>query len=310
MTVTNKPFKYPGGCTVALGTFDGVHLGHRAVINTAIGLGLPVVVVTFAQNPQNILGETRKQRIMPLEYADSTFKALGVSAVIRLDFSEIKDMSPDEYLTMLTESIGAENIVFGYNFRFGKSAAGNADTARRFCRDRNIGIRICDAVTVGGDVVSSTRIRALIESGDMCGAAQLLGEPFTIYGEICHGDERGRTMGFPTVNQHFSPDDLLPKFGVYASAVSLDGHRYKAVTNVGIRPTFRTANATAETNIIGYSGDLYGRTVSVQLLKYIRGEIKFDSLSELEAQIKRDIAASQAFDAACGQRSAGDVTRP
>ena len=289
MICFDKAIEYSGGCTVALGTFDGVHLGHRAVIAAALETGLPTVVVTFAQNPQSVLGAVKKHRIMPPEAADAIFERLGCAGVIRLDFAKIKDMEPRDYLSMLVDRIGARNIVFGYDFRFGKGAAGNAELARAFCEERGIGLHVCEAVVVGGKPVSSTRIRALLEAGDAVAAGELLGEPYAVYGKVVHGSERGRTIGLPTINQRFAEQDVLPKFGVYAASVEIDGGDFPAVANIGIRPTFRLEEAMAETHIIGFSGDLYGRVLAVKLGKYIRPEQKFESLAALKSQIDSDI---------------------
>ena len=289
MRITDKIFRVDGGCTVALGTFDGVHLGHRRVIETAKQFALPVVVVTTAQNPQGVLFSGKKRRIFSENTTDAIFESLGVDGVIRLDFNDIRDMEPQAYLDMLVGQIGAKSIVFGFNFRFGKGASGNADTVIDYGMKNGIGVKVCDAVTFDGEAISSTRIRTAIEEGDMELAAQLLGRSFSIDFPIVHGDARGREIGLPTANQRFSADFVLPRFGVYASKVTVDSVNYNAVTNVGIRPTFLSPVALAETYIDGFEGDLYSRSVEVQLLKHLRDERKFDSIDALTEQLSFDL---------------------
>ncbi len=289
MTTTDRIYRVDGGCTVALGTFDGVHLGHRRVIETAKQFGLPVVVVTTAQNPQGVLFSGNKRRIFSEKATDGIFESLGVDGIIRLDFNDIRDMEPQAYLDMLVDRLGAKNIVFGFNFRFGKGASGNADTVCKYGIQHNIGVKVCDAVTYEGETISSTRIRAAIEAGDMEAAAQMLGRNYSIDFTVVHGDARGREMGFPTANQVFGDDFSLPRFGVYASRVTVDSISYNAVTNVGVRPTFLSPVVLAETYIDGFEGDLYSKTVEVQLLKHLRDEKKFDSIDALTKQLFLDL---------------------
>ncbi len=294
MIVTDKVIAISGGCTVALGTFDGVHLGHRAVINAAREFGLPVVVVTSAQNPQSILGQVKKSRISSAECNDRIFADIGVSAVIRFDFEDIRSLSPDEYLDILVDQIGAKNIVFGFNFRFGRCASGDAQTAHDYCEKRGIGLKVCDEVCVEGDTVSSTRIRACIEAGDMQLAKRLLGRAYSVDFEVVHGDGRGRTMMIPTANQEFADDYVLPRFGVYASRTLIGGKTYASVTNIGVRPTFLSPVVLAETYVDGFDGSLYGEKPTVELTEFIRGERKFESIEQLRQQILLDIEKSKA----------------
>ncbi len=293
MIVTDKIYKVGGGCTVALGTFDGVHLGHRRVIETAKQFGLPVVVVTTAQNPQGVLFSGKKRRIFSEETANAIFADLGVDGLIRLDFNDIRNMEPQAYLDMLVGQLGAKNIVFGFNFRFGKGASGNADTVIEYATQHNTGVRVCDAVTFGDEAISSTRIRTAIEEGDMVSAAQMLGRDYSIDFPVVHGDARGRKMGFPTANQVFDEEYVLPRFGVYASKVTVGKVTYSAVTNVGIRPTFLSPVVLAETYLDGFEGDLYSKRVEVMLLKHLRDEIKFDSLDALKTQLSLDLQRSK-----------------
>ena len=281
------------GCTVALGTFDGVHLGHQKVIKSALELGLPVVIVTFKQNPQTVIKKTEKLQIYSQTIADEIFKGLGADAVVRLDFAEVMNYSPDEYFDFIKNKIGAKNIVFGFNFRYGKGAKGDSKTALDYCTRNSLGLKVCDEVCVDGETVSSTRIRNAIASGDMELAEKLLGRKYMYDFPVCHGEKRGRTIDIPTANQSFEGSFLLPRFGVYASLVCVDNKRYHGITNIGKRPTFPLENAISETYIDGFSGDLYGKRVKVELVKFIRDEIKFDSLESLKNQIETDLETAK-----------------
>lgn len=281
-----------GPCAVALGTFDGVHIGHRAVISAAVGTGLPAAVVTSDLSAREYFGRGGG-RIADREDCEEQFRSLGVDAVVSLPFGDIKDMSPEQYLTMLRVQLGAVHICCGYNYRFGKDAAGDVSTLRRYCEQYGIGCTVCDCVSSELGDVSSTAIRGMLRDGDVAGAAVMLGRPYSISGEVVGGDRRGRVIGVPTANQYISEVDAVVRFGVYRSRVELDGRTYDAMTNVGIRPTYRTDRPLAETHVIGYDGDLYGRKLRVQLLEFIRDERKFASLEELERTLKEDIARCQ-----------------
>lgn len=281
------------GCTVALGTFDGVHLGHQKVIECALEFGLPVVIVTFKQNPQSVIKKSEKLQIYSQTIADEIFAELGAYKVVRLDFEKVMNYSPDEYLDFIKNEIGAKNIVFGFNFRFGKGAKGNKETAQDYCARYSLGLKVCDEVCVDGETVSSTRIRAAIANGDMELAEKLLGRKYMYDFAVCHGEKRGRTIDIPTANQPFEDSFLLPRFGVYASLVTVDKMQYHGITNIGKRPTFPLENAVSETYIDGFSGDLYGKRVRVALVKFIREEMKFDSLESLKNQIKIDLETAK-----------------
>ena len=291
MKITDCLFN-SGGCIAALGTFDGVHHGHVAVINAAKEYNLPVVVVTSKQNPKQVLSG-KGGRILSASLCDSVFEQLGVSAVIRLDFAQIRDMQPNEYLDMLRDRLGAVGFVCGFNFKFGYKATGNVDVLSRYCNQNGLFFKACDSVDIDGAPVSSTRIRQAIAQGDMLTAKGLLGDFYRIDFEVSHGDARGRKLGFRTINQLYGEDFSLPRFGVYATVAVIDGKRYAAVTNVGTKPTFGINQVSAETHICGYNGDLYGLSPTVEFAQFIRDEIRFDSADKLIAQIEHDRITSQ-----------------
>lgn len=286
MTVTDKLYN-TGGCIAALGTFDGVHIGHRAVIKKALGLGLPVVVVTSKQNPRQLISGD-SGRILSESLCDKAFEALGVSGVVRLDFEDIRGLSPESYLDMLCENLGAKGFASGYNFRFGKGASGNVDTLRSYTNERSLLCSVCESVELDGKAVSSTRIRQALQEGNIIAAQKLLGRPYSIDFEVVHGEKRGRQMGFPTINQPYPESFTLPRFGVYAAVAEIDGVRYPAVTNIGVKPTFGCDKVIAETNICGFEKEIYGKTPIITLVDFIRCETKFESVDELMMQIAKD----------------------
>lgn len=277
--------------SVAVGVFDGVHTGHRRVVEAAKHPGFTTVVLA--------LEGCRKgaSRLMTPQDKSQALSELGVDVLCSADLSEVQELSPEEFIDrILLHLFRAKRVACGFNFHFGKNAAGSAQDMVELCAVRGIETVVVPAVRQEGDPVSSTRIRALVEAGDIPAAAALLGRPYGFTLPVTYGDKRGRTLGAPTINQHFPAGFLLPRFGVYASFAEVDGKRYPAVTNIGVRPTVRSPHPLAETYLLGFSGDLYGRLIRVSLLSFLRGEKKFDSLEALKAAIARDAeAASRLF---------------
>lgn len=271
---------------IALGTFDGVHKGHRAVLSLPADTQKTAVV--FAQPPKALLSG-KPSSIMTAEEKCAALKKIGIDEVFTLDFNWIKDMPPADFLIFLKEKFAPDLISCGFNYHFGKNAAGNTDILRDFCRQNGIEFMCHDAVSVNGEPVSSTRIREHLKNGEIEAANALLTFPFSFTAEVISGDRRGRTIGFPTINQKY-PSELIPlKFGVYRSKIIAYGSEYEGITNIGIRPTFKTDYIISETYIIGFSGNLYGKSVKIEPLKFVRGEIKFSSVDELKRQIAADI---------------------
>lgn len=275
-----------GELAAALGSFDGLHLGHRQVIgNTLSSHGLFPAVVTFQQNPSASLKEkpvplltTNKQKLDLLE-------EIGVDTVYLLSFDQIRDMEPEDFVDALYQVCRVRKLCCGFNFRFGKNGRGDAELLKTLCREKGIELCVVPPVAIGGEPVSSTRIRACLEQGDVQQAGQLLGRPFGYDFEVTHGRQLGRTWGTPTINQPFPAGYVLPRFGVYASLVEVDSKKYYGVTNIGVKPTVGSDCALSETWIPEFSGDLYGKKVPVELLDFIRSEKKFDSLDELKNEI-------------------------
>lgn len=292
INLTNTDIVPDRKTAVALGLFDGLHRGHRAVIQAALdcaAAGCEPAVFTFntaadfpKRGAQGIITHTLKLAML---------KELGISYVYTPDFAGMCAMEPEDFVEqVLLRRLNAGVAVCGEDFRFGRSAQGDSALLGRLCAARGIRLLIVPAVREGGVVISSTLIRELIAEGEIARANQLLGYEFTLLLEVVHGAQLGRTIGFPTINQDLDTNQLIPRLGVYASVTEIGGAEYPSVTNVGVKPTTgQIARPIAETYIIGYDGDLYGRTVPVRLRRFLRGEERFDSLERLKAQIEQDI---------------------
>ena len=255
---------------VALGDFDGMHLAHKTVVT-----GANDVTIYCVNNEFSLLQKSIFQERFP-------------NAVFA-DFDKIKNLSADEFVdSVLIDELGAEMLLCGFNFRFGKGAKWSALDLRKMLESRDVWVRILEHLDFEGEPISSSRIRECIKNGEIIRANQMLGYPFTFESETEHGDERGRTIGFPTVNQHLPEGLVVPKYGVYQSCAIINGKRYKAFTNIGIRPSWKVETPICETHIFDFNGDLYGENVRIELLKYIRGEKLFSSVEELKEQLTND----------------------
>lgn len=209
--------------------------------------------------------------------------------VVDFDFRRCMNYTPEEFSEkILAEKLNVKAVSCGYDYRYGKGGKGNAVTLTEYFAPMGVKVFCHSPVLFGDDTVSSTKIRELIMSGEIEKANDLLGDFFSYDFVVRHGDGIGHTLGFPTINQFFPEDFIVPRFGVYASRVKLGGEYYPAVTNVGVRPTVTGDSMRSETCIIGFSGDLYGKKVEVSLLSYIRGEVKFPNLEELKKQVEKD----------------------
>lgn len=278
--VTSLPDAEPRPRHVAIGTFDGVHRGHRAVIEGAD------TVLTFDPHPLEILHPAALPKlIMPFGVKRDVIEGLGVRELVVIPFDrEFASRSAEEFIEdVLIAKLGAEKVSVGENFRFGAKAKG--DAAMLSAREE-FETRVVPLVEMDGETISSTRVRALVAAGDMEGARHCLGAPFMVEGEVVSGDQRGRELGFPTAN--IVPDDRLaiPGHGVYAAFA--DG--VPAAVNVGVRPTFETGRGVLiETYLIDRDEDLYGRTLRVAFVERLRGEKRFAGVEELIAQMKIDV---------------------
>lgn len=286
------------GASVALGTFDGVHMGHREILHLAKenANGMPVVCFTFENIPALIFDDSKMPVFTIEEKLDALAKA-GVDYVYMPKFTkEFAAHSHMEFLEFLRDSLFAKIISCGFNYSFGYMAKGRAQDIRNFAEENDMTAFISGSIEYGGKTVSSTRIRKEIVAGNIEEANILLGSMFTLSGKVVAGKRLGHTLGFPTINFTY-PDKIIAKRGVYISRVKADGVIYPAITNIGMRPTVEnTDKMNVETYIIGYSGDLYGRLMNVELVKFIREEHKFSSIDELKKQLEQDKKIALQYD--------------
>jgi riboflavin kinase/FMN adenylyltransferase len=279
------------GRVVILGNFDGVHIGHQAIISEGIKvaneLGCTLTAWTFDTVRGKTLCEKDIRKKLLCEY--------GVEEVVFASFSSVKDMSPEQFVDkILCSELNAKAAVCGYNYSFGAGGKGTPELLKKLCGEHGIIVRTVKKVSSVVGEVSSSRIRMLISEGKVSDAAALLGRPFALSGQVSHGAGLGRTVGIPTVNFDGMDGICLPKFGVYATLTRIGDKKFVSLTNVGVRPTVNDARGvTAETHILDFSGDLYGKTVMVEFLDYIREETAFPSLEALSEQIKLDAVSAK-----------------
>ncbi len=276
------------GSFIALGTFDGLHLGHKAVITSEKSEYEKKLALMFREHPQVTLKGKHPGLLITPEKEKMLLKEWGIEPEY-IDFNEISKLSPEEFVEeILVKKYNAASVACGFNYRFGKGAKGDVNTLKKLCAEREIKLTIIEEIDYEGEAISSTRIRKAISEGCIKSANAMLGRKYSYDFEVKHGDERGRILGSPTINQFFIKDFKVPQFGVYASLTMIDGKKYASVTNIGIRPTIGNSEPRSETNIIGFEGNLYGKHPEVFLVEKLRGEMVFNSLDELSAQIAKD----------------------
>jgi len=262
---------------VAIGTFDGLHLGHRAVVRAAVDAGLRSTVVTFDPHPRTVLGN-RVELLATLERRLELLAECGVDDVLVVEFTpEVAALDPEEFARRVLLDTGAEVVVAGEGFRFGRRREGTLELLRR------LGLDARQVPIVAG--ISSTRIRQHAHAGEMEQAARLLGRPLEVEGLVVSGDQRGGTLGFPTANLRVPPDLLVPAYGIYAGAV---GDR-RAAVSIGINPHYGGTERRVEAYLLDWEGDLYGRRLVVELWRRLRDERAFASEADLVAQIASDV---------------------
>ena len=274
---------------LALGSFDGLHKGHLAVLSSAKTHSERTAVV-FDIPPAMTGGQ--RELLLSVDQKHTILNEMGFT-VETLDFAAVKNIEPIAFLETLKEKYSPAKICCGFNYRFGKNGSGTQEILKEFCLQNGIELSVTPEVVLSGDRISSSRIRSIIKTGDMETAALLLGRDFSLRGTVTHGDMRGRTINFPTANFPYPEDLVMAKHGVYAATCFIAGEEYKAVCYVGNRPSYALPTPIVETYIIDFSGDLYGKELKVNLKKYLRDEIRFDSLSELKNQLKKDIISAK-----------------
>ena len=293
---SNREIPIPKSTVLALGNFDGVHLAHRLLIEQAVALRdqkFPEAkcgVFCFTADSVDAMSPHPQPHLCTQDEKLERFAACGADFVLLADFASMREFSPEMFVReILQAEYRCVAAVCGFNYRFGKAAAGNAELLKSLM---NGSAMIQEPVTVDGEPVSSTRIRRLLAEGQAEQAARLLTEPYSIYTEVLHGKKLGRSLGFPTINQPFPKGSVLPRYGVYLTDCEVEGRHYRGVSNVGVHPTVDAPDRVSpncETFLLDFSGDLYGKRVRTAFLRFLRAEQTFASVEELREQIERDI---------------------
>lgn len=285
----------------ALGVFDGVHIGHGALLSACRCLAMEndcaAGVVTFGTHPDTLVqGKTPRLINSPRDREWLLQTKFHMDTVVTLPFDRhLQTMAWEDFLDMLRSFQGAAGFVCGEDFRFGYQGQGNAALLEDYCRRHGLPCTVVPDQTLDGIRVSSTYIREQLETGDMATAVKFLGHPHVLTGTVVHGKALGRKLGFPTANLQLPEGLAVPKFGVYACRCVIDGKAYPAVTNIGTRPTVEGQGITVEPWILDYEGDLYGREITLEFYFFLRPEMKFPSLEALQAEIRRNAEQTRAY---------------
>ena len=298
------------GCTASIGNYDGVHLGHQAIIRQLLGtgesFGIPALIVTFEPYPQEYFRRGSQTRLTSLRAKLELMEALGIERVLCLRFNaQLANMSPESFIRdLLVEGIGVKHLVIGDDFRFGRGRAGDFDVLQAAGDKYGFSVENTDTYMVKGERVSSSRVRQALDLGQLELAEQLLGRTYSISGKVAHGDKRGRAWGFPTANIDLERQNP-PLNGIYAVEVGgVNSSNVPGVAYVGKRPTVNGTRRLLEVHIMDFDRDIYGKRIAVHFLKMIREDQKFDSHAALQAQIAKDKSDAEMF-----FRSIGKETR-
>lgn len=296
MEIINTDKSIELNTAVALGNFDGIHLGHRKLIETMITMSksqnLVSSVFTFdydfhgfklGKSHTSIVSESQKEKIL---------QCLGVEVLYIVDFCEkIKNMQPEEFVKeIIIKRLNAKLVVVGFNFKFGHKAKGDTNLLKELSEKYGFKLVVIPPVEKNSKLISSTVIRTLIQNGNIACANSMIGRPYSLEGTVVRGKGRGHKMGFATANLRCDADYVIPKFGVYDSFVVYEGKCYRSVTNIGANPTFSDVVFSIEAHIIDFKKDIYGERIEIELLEFLRPEAKFDTVDDLITQVNKDIA--------------------
>jgi len=284
---------------VALGNFDGVHVGHEHLIRDNIKkakeMNLKSSVLLFKNHTRTTLtneGKPKLKIITPYEKKVNIIEKLGIDLIFSIDFDKnIMSLSPEDFVEkFLIKKLNSKLVTVGFDYRFGYKAKGDSRLLKKLGSDLGFKVNIIEPIYIEGELISSTRIRQLIKSGLISKANKFLGKKYSISGRVIKGDSRGAGMGFPTANLKLTDDYVVPKIGVYETITLLEGgERYRSLTNIGYNPTFDGKELKIETHILNFEGNLYDKDIEISFIDYIRDDIKFDTVEELIKQIQLDI---------------------
>ncbi|MDA1062351.1 MAG: bifunctional riboflavin kinase/FAD synthetase [Chloroflexi bacterium] len=290
----------PGEHAVTIGVFDGVHRGHQMLVDQlraeAATRGLGTGLITFHPHPVSVLRpDAPISYLTSLETRVERLRATGLDFVAVVQFtSEVAQVSAEDFARVLYEEAGMRLLMVGQDFALGRNREGTVERLAEIGAEIGFAVAPIELLPLEDGPVSSTRVRNALREGNMREAAELLGRPYALRGPVLHGEERGRAIGFPTLNLGLSPDLALPAHGVYVSCTELDGVRFEGCTNVGVRPTFGGERLVVETHLLDFDRDVYGSVITVELLARLRPEQRFDGPDALVAQIGLDVAATRA----------------
>lgn len=289
-----------GPISIAIGVFDGVHIGHQALIGQAADrakqLGGRALATTFDPLPiQALAPGAPPSALSDVEERARLLNAAGASDVVVFHFTkEFAALGADEFVRRLVAAGDLRQILVGEDFQFGHDRTGDVGTLKRAGEQHRFEVAVASPVTLAGEIVSSTRIRNALLAGDVAEASRLLGRPYSVKGTVVHGAKRGRALGFPTINLAVPPERILPRDGIYAMSVRVHDKDVAAAASLGVRPTFGGGDRTLEAYLLDWEGDLYGDRIEAAFIKRIRDELRFASAADLSAQIARDVEATRA----------------
>ncbi|NLL17425.1 MAG: bifunctional riboflavin kinase/FAD synthetase [Clostridia bacterium] len=290
----NKP------SVIALGNFDGVHRGHQVLISRTVQkakkIGGKSVVLTFNPHPLTLIRpEESPKLLITQQQKEAKIAELGADLLLFLPFTpEFAALSPDEFIAMIHRVLRPASVVIGFNYTYGYRGSGNADTLRNAGKKLGFEVEVVPPQKIGGELISSTKIRQALAEGDIKGARELLGYWPILAGKVGPGAQRGRELGFPTANVAIPEEIMLPRLGVYGAKCIIEERSYLSVVNIGIKPTFDQENKpVVEAHILDFQGDLYGRLVELHLFQYLRPEKRFPCADELMKQIAQDILVAR-----------------
>lgn len=286
---------------LTIGVFDGVHLGHKHLISELVTQArqqdLLSGVVTFRQHPQEVLQpQTGLPFLTDLSERNNLLKGEGVAVIIPLTFTaESSQLSARQFVDLLRKYLRMRGLVIGPDFALGRNREGTADALCTLGREKGFSVTVVPAVTINGEIVSSTAIRKALADGNMKKVRRLAGRPFSLHGQVVTGAGRGVALGFPTANLDIAPEQAIPADGVYATWACIDGRTYPSMTNIGQNPTFNDRRRAAEVYVVDYQSDLYGRELKIDFVERLRDEKKFDTVAELKKQIAEDVKRGKAI---------------
>jgi riboflavin kinase/FMN adenylyltransferase len=284
---------------LSIGVFDGVHLGHQKLLthlrDEARSKNLLSGVVTFKSHPEVVLtGKNKLLWLNDLETRISLIRKLGIDIVVALPFSsELAGLTAREFVQLLKQHLKMRGLIVGPDFALGRNREGDSEKLRTLGEEMGFSVEVLPPVVIDGCVVSSSAIRQALAEGDMKKVEKLIGRLFSLGGKVVKGDRRGRNLGFPTANLDIQPDQALPGDGVYATITHTDKESLPSVTNIGVRPTFGGSKRMVETYILDFEGNLLGRKLTIDLVKKLRNEERFNTIEALKAQMARDVAQAR-----------------